>query len=53
MNRFRRQLFVGSFLLLVASVLAVMAHCRWSHVLPNYPYLTGWVVLVAMILLAA
>ncbi len=52
MNRFRRQFFLGSFLLLVASVLAIMIHCRWSRQLPHYAYLTGWVLLVAMFLLA-
>ena len=53
MTRFRRQLLIGSFLLALASVLAVMAHCRWRHAFPNYAYLTGWVLLGAMILLAA
>lgn len=52
MKRFRRQLFIGSFLLVLASALAVMAHCRWNRELPNYAYLTGWVLLAAMILLA-
>jgi len=52
MNRFRRQFFVGSLLLVVASVLAVLAHGRWSHALPNYSYFTGWVLLAAMVLLA-
>ena len=52
MTRFRRQFFIGVFLLVLASGLAVMAHNRWSLALPNYAYLTGWVLLAAMILLA-
>jgi hypothetical protein len=52
MNRFRRQLLIGSFLLVLASALTVMAHFRWGRALPNYAYLTGWVLLAAMILLA-
>jgi len=52
MKRFSRQFFVGTFLLLVASAAALMAHRRWSQELPNYAYLSGWVLLGVMILLA-
>ena len=52
MNRFRRQLFWGTSLLLLASVLAVIAHWRWSHRLSNYGYFTGWVLLAVIVLLA-
>ncbi|MBP9900639.1 MAG: hypothetical protein IT579_23725 [Verrucomicrobia subdivision 3 bacterium] len=52
MSRFRRQFFIGIFLLALASGLAVMAHNRWNPALPNYAYFTGWVLLAAMILLA-
>lgn len=52
MKRFQRQLFGGTFLLFLVSVLALLAHGRWSRVLPNYAYLTGWVLLAAMLLLA-
>ena len=52
MSRFARQAFIGTFLLLLASAGAVMAHRRWSHELPNYAYLSGWVLMAVMILLA-
>ena len=52
MKRFSRQFFVGTFLLLLASAAAVMAHRRWSQALPNYAYLSGWVLLGVMVLLA-
>jgi len=52
MTRFRRQLLIGSFLLSLVSVLAVMVHGRFNRVLPNYAYLTGWVLFAAMTLLA-
>ena len=52
MKRFSRQFFVGTFLLLVASATALLAHRRWSEALPNYAYLSGWVLLGVMILLA-
>ena len=52
MSRFGRQSFVGILVLLVASAGAVMAHRRWSHELPNYAYLSGWVFMAVMILLA-
>ena len=29
-----------------------MAHRRWGHALPNYAYLSGWVLMAVMILLA-
>jgi asparagine N-glycosylation enzyme membrane subunit Stt3 len=52
MTRFRRQLLIGNFLLLLVSGLAVMVHCRFNLALPNYAYLTGWVLFAAMALLA-
>ena len=52
MSRFGRQSFIGVFLLLLASAGAVMAHRRWSPELPNYAYLSGWVLMAVMILLA-
>jgi hypothetical protein len=52
MKRFRRQSIFGMFLLLLATVFAIVAHRRWSVVLPAYAYLTGWVLFAAMILLA-
>jgi hypothetical protein len=52
MSRFGRQFLVGTFFLLLASAAAVMAHRRWSQELPNYAYLSGWVLMGVMILLA-
>jgi len=52
MTRFRRQLLIGSFVLSLVSVLAVMAHCRFNHAIPNYAYLTGWTLFAAIVLLA-
>lgn len=52
MNRFRRQRFIGSFCLLLAGGLAVLLHRQFSQALPNYAYLTGWVLFVFMVLLA-
>src|SRR5258706_15094839 len=51
MNRFCRQFWVGTLLLVLASVGAVALHCRFSHSLPNYAYLTGWVFFGVMVLL--
>jgi hypothetical protein len=52
MSRFRRQCFIGTFLLLLASAAAVMAHRRWSQEVPHFDYLSGWALLAVMILLA-
>jgi hypothetical protein len=52
MSRFGRQSFVGILMLLLASAGAVIAHRRWSQELPNYAYLSGWVLMAVMILLA-
>ena len=52
MTRFARQSFIGILVLLLASAGAVMAHRRWSQELPNYAYLSGWVLMAVMILLA-
>jgi hypothetical protein len=52
MSRFGRQSFIGTLLLLLASAGAVMAHRRWSQELPNFAYLSGWVLIAVMILLA-
>ena len=51
MKRFRLQFLSGTFLLLLASAAVVIAHRRWSNVLPGYAYLTGWVLFAAMVLL--
>jgi hypothetical protein len=51
MTRFRRQMFIGSLLLALASAGAVALHCRFSQATPNYAYLTGWVLFGVMVLL--
>ena len=51
MTRFRRQLFVGWFLFLLASVAAISLHVRYHLALPNYAYLTGWAFVGVMLLL--
>jgi hypothetical protein len=52
MSRFGRQSLAGTFLLLLASAGALLAHRRWNETLPKYAYLSGWVLLAFMILLA-
>lgn len=52
MTRFRRQLFAGIIFLVLGCAVAVMAHARFSRVLPNYAYLTGWVLFAVMVVLA-
>src|SRR6266568_3902873 len=51
MNRFCRQFWIGTVLLLLASTAAVALHRHFSHSLPNYAYLTGWVLFAVMVLL--
>ena len=53
MTRFRRQLFAGMLSLGVASTVALMAHAQFSRILPNYAYLTGWLLFAVMVVLAA
>jgi hypothetical protein len=51
MKRFRRQFFIGTFALLVATVAALWAHRRFHHALPDYAFLTGWILFAAMFVL--
>jgi hypothetical protein len=51
MNRFRRQLIWGTFWLLVFSALALALHFRFHRALPDYAFLTGWVLFAVMVLL--
>jgi len=51
MNRFRGQFLSGTLLLMAATAAAIIAHRRWSGILPGYAYLTGWVLFAAMVLL--
>ncbi len=50
MNRLRRQLFSGLFLLALASVAAVWVNWRFEAV-PNYAFLTGWALLAGIFVL--
>ncbi len=51
MKRHRRQLFTGLPLLLVATVVTGYLHRRHAGALPGYAFLTGWVLLAAMLVL--
>jgi hypothetical protein len=51
MKRFRHQLLSGLFTLLVATVAALWLHASFGRALPNYAFLTGWVLLAAMLVL--
>jgi hypothetical protein len=51
MKRFRRQLFFGLFTLIAATVAALWLHAQFSRALPDYPFLTGWILLAAMLVL--
>ena len=51
MTRFRQQLWIRTLLLALFSAAAVVLHFRLRGTLPNYAYLTGWVLFVVMILL--
>ncbi len=50
MTRFRRQLFSGLFVLIVASAGALWLNGKFSA-LPNYAFLTGWALLAGMFVL--
>jgi hypothetical protein len=51
MKRIRRQFFLGTFALLIATATALWAHQKFHHALPYYAFLTGWVLFVAMFVL--
>jgi hypothetical protein len=51
MKRFRRQFFFGVFALIVATVAALWLHLKFSRALPDYAFLTGWILLAAMLVL--
>ena len=53
MSRFRCQFWWGSLWLALLTALALIGHGKFSPVLPNYAYLTGWTLFGAMVLLAA
>ncbi len=51
MKRFHRQFFLGTFALIAATVAALWAHRHFHHELPDYAFLTGWVLFTAMLVL--
>jgi hypothetical protein len=51
MKRHRRQLIFGMLVLLAASVSALWAHVVFHRKLPDYSFLSGWVLLAAMFVL--
>ena len=51
MKRFQRQFLTGLLLWLAASVAALLAHAQWRDRLPDYAFLTGWVLFGFMLLL--
>ena len=53
MNRFTRQSLFGTLSLMLMALLALRAHGRLSQTLPNYAYLTGWILFASMVFLAA
>jgi hypothetical protein len=50
MNRFRRQFFPGLFALIVATTGALWLNAKFNT-MPNYAFLTGWVLLAGMFVL--
>ncbi|HVR36873.1 MAG TPA: hypothetical protein VMS21_13580 [Methylomirabilota bacterium] len=51
MTRFRRQFWVGTFVLTLLGAGAVALHCRYGGTVPNYAHLTGWALFAVMVLL--
>jgi hypothetical protein len=49
MKRFRRQFAFGLLTLLLASGAAFWLHIKFSRTLPDYAFLTGWILLAAML----
>ncbi len=52
MKRFRKQFWLGTLTLLVASLGALRVQRDWQPRLPGYAYVSGWVLLGFMLLLA-
>jgi hypothetical protein len=53
MNKFTRQFSLGLISLVVGAAAVVVAHKRYSSLLPAYDFITGWFLLAIMIFLAA
>jgi hypothetical protein len=51
MKRFHRQLFSGLFALMAVTVAVLWLHANFSRALPDYAFLTGWILLAAMLVL--
>jgi hypothetical protein len=51
MKRFRRQFIFGVLGLLASSGAALWSHQRFHHALPDYAFLTGWILFAAMLVL--
>lgn len=52
MNQDKRRILRNTFLLLLASAAAIWAHQRFAPQLPNFDYLSGWTLLLAIVFLA-
>jgi len=52
MNQDKRRILRNTFLLLLASSAAIWAHQRFAPRLPNFDYLSGWTLLLAIVFLA-
>jgi hypothetical protein len=52
MKRFRRQFIFGVLALITASVAALWLHAKFSRALPDYAFLTGWILFAAMFVLS-
>jgi len=51
MNRFRRQFTFGLLALFAVTGAVLWAHRRFHHALPDYAFLTGWILFAAMLAL--
>jgi len=52
MKRFQKQFWRGTLLFVVASLAALLAHRDWHQRLPDYSYISGWILFGFMLLLA-
>jgi len=51
MKRFQKQFWRGTLILVLASGAALLAHREWQPRLPNYAFISGWVLFGFMLLL--
>ncbi|MBU6408972.1 MAG: hypothetical protein KGR98_01165 [Verrucomicrobia bacterium] len=52
MRRFRRQHLLGTTALIVAAIAALLLHRAFHRTLPDYAFVTGWILFAAMLVLA-